>query len=361
MFRMETKSMKILMIDTDLEGHHIAYLNEIINGCDAEFTLVLPKTIEAFSGSRIITYSPIDLNKKKFIPFIHWMKELSEIAEKEQPDIIHFLMGDVFYKYFGTGLSLFKKYKTVMTLHWIRPGKLQHISLFSFCKKVDTVVVHSSYLLAELQKLDVHNGVHIEYPQFKRPSNIQVDEAKQYWKLSPGKPVVLALGSTRPDKGVDILINALNNVHRPFQLLIAGKPEEFDEVYIKEHTQKYASQVVTALRYLTDKEVELAVVAADIIVLPYKYSFNGASGPLGEGVCQEKCIIGSGHGNLGATIQDNHLGYVFQTENSDDLARVIDDALEKQPFYPDSKYRTYKSSLNPALFVKSYNNLYKNM
>lgn len=346
------------MVDTNLEGHHIAYLNEIIHGCDAKFTLVLPEKSQIFQDQRVITYHKVDLVNKRFVSFLFWMKEIAEIADKENPDIVHFLNGDIFYKYFGLGLKYFKKYKTIVTLHWIRPGKIQHFSLLVFAKKVSTVVVHSTYLLEELHSLGIQNGVHIEYPQFKRLTSISSNAAKQYWHLDCNKPVILALGGTRKDKGVDILVDALGKVNAPFSLLIAGKPEEFDDAYVQEHTKKYAHQVTTALRYLTDKEVEMAVAAADIVVLPYRFSFNGASGPLGEGVCRKKCIIGSAHGNLGDTIRRNHLGYTFETENADFLAIVLNKALT-QIFIPDKKYFAYKDSLDPKGFVKRYSALYK--
>lgn len=353
----DCRKMKVLTIDSALDGHHIAYLREIIHGCDCDFTLILPEKSDVFAAQKVITYHPVDLVNKRFLPYMNWMKELAEIAKTEQPDIIHFLVGDVYYKYFGAGLKLFKNYKTIITLHWVRQGALKQLSLKTFCHKVDKVVVHSSYLLKELQQLGIQNGVQIEYPQFKRPNTITPEEAKLYWKIKSDVPVILSLGNTREDKGIDILIEALNKVNHPFRLLIAGKAEEFDEAYIREHTKKYAAQVITHLQYLTDEEVELAIAAADIIALPYRYSFNGASGPLGEGVSHNKCIIGSNHGNLGDTIRENHLGYTFETENSDSLAEALGTALTRQ-FIPDKTYLAYRAKLNPALFVDSYYKLY---
>lgn len=349
--------MKVLMIDTALDGHHIAYLKEIVHGCKNDFTLVLPEKTDEFKNLKVITYSPVDLGNKRYLSYINWMRELVKIAKKEKPDIVHFLVGDVYYKYFGSGLEMFRDFRTVMTIHWIRKGYLKRLSLKRFCRQVDFVVVHSSYLLKEVQREGIENSYLIQYPQFKKPNLITKNEARDYWKINAKVPVILSLGNTREDKGLDVLIKALNKVNHPFHLLVAGKPEKFDASYINAHTQKYASQVTMCLRYLTDKEVELAIMAADIIALPYKASFNGASGPLGEGVSYGKCIIGSDHGNLGDTIHENHLGYTFETENADSLAEVLNEALG-QKFILDDKYMAYKESLAPELFVKRYDNLY---
>lgn len=50
---------------------------------------------------------------------------------------------------------------------------------------------------------------------------------------------------------------------------------------------------------MTDREFAEVIAASDIIALPYRKKFNGASGPLVEGVYLGKCIIGPNHGNLG--------------------------------------------------------------
>ena len=104
----------------------------------------------------------------------------------------------------------------------------------------------------------------------------------------------------------------------------------------------------------------MAIAAADIIALPYRNSFNGASGPLGEGVSKDKCIVGSAHGNLGYTIKENHLGYVFKTEDSDDLARVLMQVLEGE-FSIDEQYRAYKDMLKPEIFRTSYRKVYEDL
>lgn len=350
-------NVKVLMIDTALDGHHIAYLKEIIKGCNYDFTLVLPEKAEEYKGEKIITYTSVDLTHKKFWTYIKWLKELSQIAKQEKPDIVHFLVGDNFYKYFGLGLELFKEYKTILTLHWVRQGILQRLSLKAFCGKVDKVVVHSAYLLNELKKYGIKNAITIEYPQFKNMSTVTVEEARKYWKINSTKPVILALGNTRKDKGLDILTEALNQVKHPFYLLIVGKEENFNFQYIQEHTMNYRENVITYLHYLTDEEVKLAIIAADIIALPYRYSFNGASGPLGEGVSCNKCIIGSNHGNLGYTIKKNHLGYTFKTENIDSLANTLNQALNKD-FFIDENYNIYKKRITPEIFVKKYRDIY---
>lgn len=256
--------MKILYVDIATDGHHLAYLSELTNDTPWTSIAALPAALPELKDLRQYEYSPISWSNRRLIPWLKWMRELRQLAEREQVDMIHFLMADQFYRFFGLGLGFFRKFPVVGTLHWVRPGMLQRMSLRVFGKKLDKLVVHSDYLLKELQALGLRNGVHIEYPQFKPLKQIDPAQARAYWGLDSDAPVILSLGGTREDKGLDILIEALKSVKRPFQLLIAGKPETFDAEYIARHTKGYEDHVKTALRYLTDAEVELAIAACEI-------------------------------------------------------------------------------------------------
>ena len=98
--------------------------------------------------------------------------------------------------------------------------------------------------------------------------------------------------------------------------------------------------------------------AADIVCLPYRKSFDGASGPLGEGVALGKMIVGANHGSLGKLIKENHLGYIFESEDVHSLANTLDKALSHK-WEPDEKYEAYQQILKPERFQKEYLELYK--
>ncbi len=350
--------MKIMYIDTAIDGHHLAYLKTVVDSDNYDSILVLPEIVEDINRNQY-TYPYIDFNKKNIFDYLKWIKSIKQIADKEKPDIIHFLTGDVFYKFFGIGLNAFKKYKTVMTIHWIRSGFLQQMSLKNICKNIDKVIVHSDYLKKEVNQLGILNAHHIEYPMFAQKVLIKKSDACKKLGIDENIPVISCIGNTRYDKGLDILLEALNQVENKFQLVVAGKPEAFDEKFIKENSKNYSDSVFLKLHYLDDDELNTIIASTDIIVLPYRARFNGASGPLVEGVYNDKCIIGSDHGNLGNTIEKNHLGFIFDSENANALSKCINKALEKK-FEIDDCYINYQNSLNPQYFKKSYLMLYKN-
>ncbi|MDD4082445.1 MAG: glycosyltransferase [Sphaerochaetaceae bacterium] len=348
--------MKIVFIDVKVSGHHYNYLLSLLNGREDDSVVILPQRIEGLHCKQHITkYN--ESEKRTLKKFKKWVLEVLSIVKSENPDIIHFLYGDSFYRFFGYGLNLFCKYKTIMTFHWIKTGFLGKLSLKMISSYIDKIVVHTDFLNNQVLSFGISNVSHIEYPQFK-PLSVSKKESCDFWGMSYSIPTIACIGNTRYDKGIDLLLAALIDVKIPFQLLIAGKEEAFDDNYILKHSKPYADNVFLCLHYLSDEELKFALGVADIIALPYRSNFNGASGPLCEGVWLYKCIIGSNQGNLGHTISENHLGYTFITEDIKDLSDIIRIALSN-PFIIDEQYRKYREMLSPDIFRDKYNKIYK--
>lgn len=343
-----------MYVEIATTGHRVPYLKALINDSENEIITILPEKVEELDCKQYTC--DFDNKVRSFKNHKTWISGIQKIAKKENPDAIHFLTGDVFYRFFGFGLTSFKKYKTILTFHSVRTGTLQKISLSIISKLVEKVVFHSDFMKNQAECFGVKNAYHIEYPVFGGKS-CDEKEAKEYFSLKNDIPVIGCIGGTRHDKGIDILLEALKNVEKPFQLLVAGKAEGFSEDYIKEQIKTYKENVKLVLRFLTDEELMYAMNATDIIVLPYRKVFNGASGPLGEGVALGKCIVGPDHGNLKDTIKKNHLGFTFESENPADLTNVLTEALKKE-FASDEIYCEYQKSLNVDAFKDSYKNLY---
>src|SRR5690606_6673064 len=119
------KLMKnILLIDTNLSGHHYYYVKALVNKKN-KYILYLPKS-ELFDNQ--IYYESNKVNN--FIDYINWMKKIKKIILDEKIDIVHFLYADSLYKYFGLFLpKSLKKIKIICTFHQIRRGLLRTLSL----------------------------------------------------------------------------------------------------------------------------------------------------------------------------------------------------------------------------------------
>lgn len=349
--------MKIAYIDVELSGHHMSYLRELVKN-NEDSILIVPQKIDEFTNKQYILES--NMLHKHPIKYLKWIYNVEKILQKESIDVVHFVYGDVFYRYFGTGISRIKNRKILVTFHQIRRGKLRDKSIKRIFKIIDIGVVHTKSLIKDLNELNIKNIEHIEYPQFNDLSKFNKEEACRLLNLPKNKPIIACIGFTSHYKGLDILLASLNKIDEPFHLLIAGREDTFGKEYINEHSVKYKNKVTTILKFLTQEELEQCLVASDIIALPYRKSFDGASGPLGEGAWLRKTIVGPNHGSLGDIIETNNLGITFETEDVDDLANAIKRAI-KGEFKWSSDSEKYRKQLDPQIFINKYKIIYENL
>ena len=355
--------MKVLLVESEITGHHMTYLNSLCNEAskENEVYIVVPDRVEIHGLNKdnifVINKFMLKLNS-----YIKWINEINKIVKEIKPDIVHFLYGDEFYRFFGIGINkIRRKAEVVTTYHHIRRSKLRDLSSRLIAKKSSYIVVHTSSLVKTLEELKTYNVRHIEYPQFSNFDIVETDEARRNLNIKDNSGrILLALGGTREDKGLDILLMALDKVKNNFYLIIAGKEEDIKRQTIDQLIGRYKNNVLILLKYLDDKEMNECISACDTVVLPYRKQFDGASGPLGQGVWANKMIIGPDHGSLGAIIRDNHLGITFESENIESLAKAIEQGAEEK-WIPDSVYVKYREFLSPARFNMQYMELYKDL
>jgi glycosyltransferase involved in cell wall biosynthesis len=346
--------MKIIYVDISVTGHRRTYMQALFDCKDSDKILVVPEKMDFDVKQYFVP--PDAVNKKRSVfRYIRWIFRIKKIVSREKPDLVHFLYGDYFYRYFGLLLGIIRS-KKIVTIHSVREGFLEKLSLKRLCRKFKASVVHSEYLKNKLTGYGIKNAVHIEYPHFNEIIMTKQDGCR-FFDLDPNVKTIVCLGSTRRNKGLDILLEALKHVSEPFQLLIAGQATEITEETIDTEIDVYKDRVRKCLHFLSDDEFAMALAASDIIALPYRKSFNGASGPLGEGAAMGKCILGPSHGVLAETIKTNHLGYVFESENAESLAETLSSAL-KNEFIIDDAYKDYQHQLSVDSFKEKYQELY---
>lgn len=350
---------KVLLVDNELTGHHYIYAKTL-----AEYKYKNIEVIGFFANiyKDINVKQPQECTIKKIesiFSYLKWIKEIYLIAKNEDVDTIHFLFADTLCKYFGIGFVLFRKFQLVGTFHQFRYSFLRDFSHKVLFNKMDKSIVHTEFIYNKFKNNRIYNLIHIEYPKFNYMPIYSENFAKNFWNIDTSTPVILALGDTRFDKGLDILLESLKSININFHLLIAGKVQTFDEEFIKVHTKSYRNKVTMYLQYLSDEELNMALNAADIIVLPYRKCFDGASGPLGEGVWLKKTIIGPNHGSLGNLIKSNKIGLVFESEDTNSLTRALNKVL-LNGFKWNKTAESYRNQLNPKFFCEKYSDVYRN-
>lgn len=351
--------MKVLLIETNSKGHHDYYASALQKAAN-ETVYVLPEKIGSIASRQIVIDSAF-ADKKSFWGYAVWLGKIRRIVKAENPDVVHFLYGDIFYRNFGLGIKYACAGKPcIMTCHHIRRSRLHDFSLKRIARRLNALVVHTASLKDDLDALGLKNTVQITYPELMAINIIPRDEALSELGIAvnDGEKVLLSLGGTRRDKGLDILLEALKTVKGNFHLIIAGNESTYKRDFILEEISGYKSRVSLILEYLDEKKFALCLNAADIVVLPYRKIFDGASGPLLDGAYIGKMIVGPSHGSIGRMIRDGHLGLTFEAENTESLSHAIDEALGSS-FVPDEEFKAYQDGLRPEIFVESYRKLYE--
>lgn len=355
--------MKAMLIETCLTGHHRTYLDCLVNALktEDECIAVVPETVKYEDSKVKVVTIPFGNGIRGYL---QWIRRIHAAVRQYDPEVVHFVYGDDLYRYFGRGLAFAtRKRNGIVTCHQIRRSRLRDISIRCIASGCSHLVVHTESLLNDLKTMGIKNAYQIEYPKFSSDVRVSQKEVRQKLGITEDECVLLSLGGTREDKGLDLLLKALRKVKEPFHLIIAGKEDHFKKEYIEKEIQSYRDQVTLQLHFLSEEEVNECLIASDMIVLPYRKSFDGASGPLGEGVWMKKEIIGPSHGSLEALISVNHLGRVFVSEDIDSMAEVIEEELAKRRTEAgwdcDSHYISYREKLTPEHFQEQYIRMYR--
>ena len=97
------------------------------------------------------------------------------------------------------------------------------------------------------------------------------EEAEKALNLESGKKTILFFGLIRAYKGLDILLEAFNDLDDSYQLVIAGEPYgSFEKYQTIIDASSSRSRIHLFTNYIKDSEVKKYFSAADLVVLPYR-------------------------------------------------------------------------------------------
>ncbi len=346
--------MRILYVDISLNGHRIGYI-KAFQKLDNDAFCLIPKKTPEIKMHQFEIQSEFK-KKRSFNSYRAFIFEIASLVEEHKIDTVHILCGDALYRYFGIHLDKIGC-DLVITYHHMQFNFIKKISIRQLFKYSKHGVVHTASLFDTLAKIGVQNKHHIEYPMLDEISQLTVTEAKGKFGIKDADIVIGVIGGTQKYKGLDVLIKALNTINSRCTLLIAGVVREYDEQYIRRNLRNNNINLALKLRGLTDMEFADAIQASDIIVLPYKKEFDGASGPLVSGIFHKKIILASNHGSLGRLVNSFELGKTFESENACSLATILEMMLKNLPKI-SQKALEYADDVNVENFLKHYCNLY---
>ncbi len=243
------------------------------------------------------------IDKKKQWSQLHWAADRfyrslsnslrrNRLAVREHFDVVHFqgvgtpLLDQFFLK------SLALQLPVVLTVHDVKPHYERFVSKASFIKRSlqipHRLIVH--YEDGKRQLAD-HWGIcadHIDvipHGIMRLQNAPDPADARKKLNLPSDRQIILFFGAIRPNKGLDVLLKALDIVksrNRRVLLVIAGgllgrfNFESYSDIIKKADLSNY---VQTFIQFIPEEEVDYFFAASDLVVLPY-LKFEAQSGVL---------------------------------------------------------------------------------
>lgn len=335
---------EVLFFDTTSSGHRFKYDLSLLKGMQKQRkVLFVTKTtdiMQNYLNEENIRFEHVKTNNKHYL--LHdcsLLMQMFQISNKHKIKHIHLLYLDslLLLLFVMLPILFILRLNVTATLHWypVRTYKKILLKFLIRVRILKKIVVHGDYtkervlkVIGSKHKTRVYS---IPYPNLHDLTQVEFNHTKTAdIELTLGqykRPFLLVFGGMRYDKGIDILMESLKQINeRDFTALIIGQEGHFNRRFIEDQLRSSGleNKVYLKLGYVPDEEVPLIFGVTDAVILPYRKVFSGQSGPLTEGVANGKFIIGPACGELGHTIQDYNLGYTFKVEDTDDLARTIE-------------------------------------
>jgi glycosyltransferase involved in cell wall biosynthesis len=253
------------------------------------------------------------------------------------PDVIHvqylpMLMSPLPIDLWFIKLCRSRGSKIVLTVHDLLPhdtGESHKQTFHDLYHMVDGMICHSdsirTRLQAEFSVPEEKISVIPHGPFFYDLSATAPEETLRSFDLEPGKLLVLWQGIIFPYKGIDLLLDAwqqveVNNVDACLLIVGTGAPE-FAEQIREQIARLGLKHVKLHLRFVSAEELVALYRAADIVVYPYRAITT--SGALATGLALGKTIVASDLTVFRELLTDRENALLVDPQNSAALASAL--------------------------------------
>jgi len=155
-------------------------------------------------------------------------------------------------------------------------------------------------------------------------------EARGLLRLAEEPCTFLFFGNSRPEKGLDLLIEACGRLHGrdDWRLLIAGKMKPEQQAYYATLVQANDPNGFIRMdaRFVPDQEAAAYYCAADLVIVPYRVCYE--SGVAIMAMSLGVAVLVSDLPPLVETIAKGRAGLTFASDNVDSLATALESVLE---------------------------------
>ena len=298
------------------------------------FSLQYPSFL--FPGSTQLSNEPAPAHLKikacinSINPF-NWLKVGNELR-KIKPDyiVVRFWM-PFFGPCLGTILKLVNRNKFTQIIciadNVIPHEKRMGDTLLTkyFFSSIHRFVTMSEKVNQDLKIFTQKPSINIVHPIYDNFGDIlSKEEARKHLALPINEKIILFFGFIRKYKGLDLLLEAMNNANireANIKLLIAGEfydnKEEYELIIAK---YNLANSLYLRTQFIDNSEVKYYLSAADFVIQPYKNATQSGVTPLAYHF--EKPMLVTSVGGLANLVPHMKVGIVTEP-NADSIAAGI--------------------------------------
>ncbi len=231
--------------------------------------------------------------------------------------------------------------KIVLTVHDLLPhdtGEAYKQTFRDLYRMVDGIICHSDNIRTRLEtEFSVPEekiAVIPHGPFFYDLPATASEQTLRSFNLEPGRLLVLWQGIIFPYKGIDLLLNAWQQVEAVNDnacLLIVGTgaPELLEQ--IREQISRLGlKRVQLHLRFISTEELVALYRAADIVVYPYRAITT--SGALATGLALNKTIVASNLPVFRELLVDRENALLVDPQNTSELAHALIELSQDRQF-----------------------------
>jgi len=187
-----------------------------------------------------------------------------------------------------------------------------------FLKSCDAFITMSEKVLSDLKQFEKTKPIQlVRHPLYDTFGEIiSKEEAREKLKVNRSDSVILFFGFIRKYKGLDLLLEAMNDERikqSGIKLLVAGEFYEDAKQY-QELIDRLGirNQLILKTDFIQDSEVKYYLCAADAVVQPYRNATQSGVTPLAYYF--EKPMIVTNVGGLPALVPDGKAGIVTEPQ-----------------------------------------------
>jgi glycosyltransferase involved in cell wall biosynthesis len=209
--------------------------------------------------------------------------------------------------------------------HEKRPG--DHAFTKYFLMSCDAFITMSEKVMHDLRTFEQNKPakqvLHPLYDNFG--AAVSKEEARRKLKLNVDDRIILFFGFIRKYKGLDILLNAMNNIRqqkKEIRLLVAGEfYEDAQPYYDLINKLGLKDIVIMHSEFIPDGDVKYYLCAADAVIQPYRNATQSGVTPLAYHF--EKPMIVTNVGSLPSLVPDGKVGLVAEPDAGSIAAAVM--------------------------------------